>query len=303
MKFITAQNSNNESVKIYISEASDSLTPNGVIHIYHGLAEYFGRYEHTTKFFNSIGYHVVGIDHRGHGNWIKSGKIPGFFANKDGWSVVIDDMQLSFETIQDQYSEIPHFILAHSMGTWLTIALLQRGISPYKVILSASSKLSVSKLFLQKLIIKLIKFFKGPKAKSYFSDTLTTKQFNAQFKPNRTTHDWLSRNHESVDEYIANPLCGFIPTNQMYEDLASGVIESFKHKQMQKLNQDIPVLLIAGSEDPVGENGKGVSELKIFLNKYIRSIKLILLPKFRHEILNEIDREIPQNHIVTFLES
>ena len=89
----------------------------------------------------------------------------------------------------------------------------------------------------------------------------------------------------------------------MYEDLASGVIESFKHKQMQKLNQDIPVLLIAGSEDPVGENGKGVSELKIFLNKYIRSIKLILLPKFRHEILNEIDREIPQNHIVTFLES
>ena len=47
MKFITAQNSNNESVKIYISEASDSLTPNGVIHIYHGLAEYFGRYEHS----------------------------------------------------------------------------------------------------------------------------------------------------------------------------------------------------------------------------------------------------------------
>ena len=303
MKFITAQNSNNESVKIFISESSDLSNPKGVIHIYHGLAEYFGRYKHTAQFFNSIGYHVVGINHRGHGDWVESGNIPGFFANKDGWNVVVDDMKLSFKTIQEQYSDIPHFILAHSMGSWLTIALLQRGISPHKVILSASSKLSVSKLFLQKLIIKLIKLIKGSKEKSYFSDTLTTKQFNAQFKPNRTTHDWLSSNHESVDEYISNPLCGFIPTNQMYDDLAGGVIKAFSHEKMSELDINLPILLIAGSEDPVGENGKGVKELKLFLSKYNKSVQLELFPKLRHEILNETNNEQVFKSIVKFLNS
>ena len=72
MKFITVETSNNESLKIFISESNSLNAPLGVVHIYHGLAEHFGRYKETTKYFNSIGYHVVGIDHIGHGNWIES---------------------------------------------------------------------------------------------------------------------------------------------------------------------------------------------------------------------------------------
>jgi alpha-beta hydrolase superfamily lysophospholipase len=303
MKFITAETLNSDSIKIFISESDLPDTPKGVIHIYHGLAEYFGRYTHTTKYLNSLGYHVVGIDHRGHGHWIESGAVPGFFAEKDGWNLVVDDMETSFKKIQTVYEDIPHIILAHSMGTWLTLALLQRDISPSKVILSASSKLSVTKLMLQKLIIKIIKFFKGPKSQSHFSDLLTTQQFNSQFKPNRTTHDWLSSNHESVDAYINNPLCGFIPTNQLYEDLADGVIESFSHKKMLSIDKNLSILLIAGTQDPVGESGRGVEALHKFLGKYNKSLKLVLLPELRHEILNEIKKEQALSKISEFLNS
>ena len=76
MKFITAQTLTNDSIKIFISESTSPNTPKGVIHIYHGLAEHFGRYKETTNYFNSIGYHVVGIDHRGHGHWIEAGATP-----------------------------------------------------------------------------------------------------------------------------------------------------------------------------------------------------------------------------------
>jgi len=303
MKFITAETLNSDSIKIFISESDLPNTSKGVIHIYHGLAEYFGRYSHTTKYLNSLGYHVVGIDHRGHGHWIESGAVPGFFAEKDGWNLVVDDMETSFKKMQTIYKDIPHIILAHSMGTWLTLALLQRDISPAKVILSASSKLSVAKLMLQKLIIKIIKFFKGPKSQSHFSDSLTTQQFNSQFQPNRTTHDWLSSNDESVDEYINNPLCGFIPTNQLYEDLANGVIECFSHKKMLSIDKNLSILLIAGTQDPVGESGKGVEALHEFLGKYNKSVKLVLLPELRHEILNEIKKEQALSKISEFLNS
>ena len=301
MKFITAQTLNNDSIKISISESTSPNTPKGVIHIYHGLAEYFGRYTETTKYFNSIGYHVVGIDHRGHGHWIEAGNTPGLFAKKNGWDIVVDDMETSFKKIQSTYPDLSHVILAHSMGTWLTLALLQRNTYPSKVILSASSKLSVAQLYVQKFIIKIIKLFKGSKSPSHFSNFLTTKQFNSQFKPNRTTHDWLSSNHESVDAYIKDPLCGFVPTNQMYEDLAGGVIEAFSQKQMQAMDSNLPILLIAGTKDPIGENGKGVEALHTFLTKYNQSVQLVLLPELRHEILNEIKKDQALSSILKFL--
>ena len=301
MKFITAQTLNSDSIKISISESTSPNTPKGVIHIYHGLAEYFGRYTETTKYFNSIGYHVVGIDHRGHGHWIEAGNTPGLFAKKNGWDIVVDDMETSFKKIQSTYPDLSHVILAHSMGTWLTLSLLQRNIYPSKVILSASSKLSVAQLYVQKFIIKIIKLFKGSKSPSHFSNFLTTKQFNSQFKPNRTTHDWLSSNHESVDAYIKDPLCGFVPTNQMYEDLAGGVIKAFSHKQMLAMDSNLPILLIAGTKDPVGENGKGVEALNTFLSKYNQYVQLVLLPELRHEILNEIKKDQALSNILKFL--
>ena len=140
MKFITVETLNNNSLKIFISESNASNGPKGVVHIYHGLAEHFGRYNETAKYFNSIGYHVVGIDHIGHGNWIESGALPGFFAEHNGWDYVVDNMETSFKELQKTYIDLPHYILGHSMGTWLTLSLLQRDIYPTKVILSASSK-------------------------------------------------------------------------------------------------------------------------------------------------------------------
>jgi len=303
MKIITVQSLNNDSIKIFISESSNTKHPKGVIHIYHGMAEHFGRYKETTNFFNSIGYHVVGIDHRGHGHWIEGGARPGFFADKDGWNVVLNDMETAFTEIKSAYQDLDHFILAHSMGTWLTLSFLQRGVTPAKVILSASSKLSIPALKIQKFLLKVFMIFQKPESTSYISDKLTVAKFNSFFKPNRTTHDWLSRDHKSVDDYVKSNLCGFIPTHKMYEDLANGIIKMFSNKQMLKISKDIPLLLIAGDKDPVGDNGKGVNALDEFLNGYLSSIKTVILADYRHEILNEVGKEQTLKEISSFLQS
>jgi alpha-beta hydrolase superfamily lysophospholipase len=71
---------------------------------------------------------------------------------------------------------------------------------------------------------------------------------------------------------------------------------------MLKIPNDIPILLIAGTKDPVGENGEGVKALEKFLNKYLNSISMILLSGLRHEILNEIEKDQAINEIINFID-
>ena len=87
----------------------------------------------------------------------------------------------------------------------------------------------------------------------------------------------------------------------MYEDLAGGVIKAFSQKQMLAMDSNLPILLIAGTKDPVGENGKGVEALNTFLTKYNQSVQLVLLPELRHEILNEIKKDQALSSILKFL--
>ena len=89
----------------------------------------------------------------------------------------------------------------------------------------------------------------------------------------------------------------------MYEDLASGVIKAFSHQQMLTIDNNLPILLIAGSKDPVGENGKGVENLHTFLGQYNKSVELVLLSESRHEILNEIKNDSAFTNIIKFLNS
>ena len=72
----------NTSIKNdYIYEyLSNTYDVKGVIHISHGMAEHIGRYKWLIKKLNNDGFHVVAIDHRGHGKRIKDNQIhgPGF---------------------------------------------------------------------------------------------------------------------------------------------------------------------------------------------------------------------------------
>ena len=53
----------------HLSNISD---PKGIVHICHGKAEHIGRYEWLISKLNDDGYHVISIDHRGHGKRIKA---------------------------------------------------------------------------------------------------------------------------------------------------------------------------------------------------------------------------------------
>ena len=71
---------------------------------------------------------------------------------------------------------------------------------------------------------------------------------------------------------------------------------------MQKIRKDLPILIIAGEEDPVGAKGKGPTKLAALYKKYgLTNVELKIYPKMRHEILNEINHQIVYDDIANFL--
>ena len=116
--------------------------------------------------------------------------------------------------------------------------------------------------------------------------------FNAQFRPNRTRFDWLSRNEENVDTYMADERCGFGFTLNGYYNLFLTLFKIGRKEYLERMPRELPVLFISGKEDPVGSNGKGVCQAaQLFTKTGMKEVECILYPEDRHEILNETDRE------------
>ena len=119
----------------------------------------------------------------------------------------------------------------------------------------------------------------------------------------KTPFDWLSRDEENVNAYIADPLCGFPFTPYGYADLMGAMGHIANAKWAAKV-PNMPILLISGDMDPVGGMGKGVRKVDRFLeNSGHTRVTFKLYPGARHEILNETNRQEVYDDVLLFLEA
>lgn len=271
----------------YLTSNSD---PEGIIHISHGMAEHIGRYKWLIKNLNNDGFHVISIDQRGHGKRINTNH-KGYFADSNGWKHVINDQRKLVEQTKKKYPHLKQYMIAHSMGSWIALGSIQEGMKIDGLILSGSSKLPDKLLRIQKTLIKIILFFSSKKKEGKFLDALILGKYNKFFKPNRTAKDWISSDDSNVDEYIADPLCGYIVTNGLWQDLANGMSNVFQQEGYKDADKSMPIFIISGSDDPVGENGNGVKRLHNYLKNIFTNVSISIIPNARHEVFSEIDKD------------
>ena len=119
---------------------TNQINPKGIIHISHGMAEHIPRYKWLISRFNDDGYHVIAKDHRGHGLSINTKDVKGFFSDKDGWNKVVSDLETVIANSRNKFPNLDQFLIGHSMGSWLALSLISKGISIKGLILSGSSK-------------------------------------------------------------------------------------------------------------------------------------------------------------------
>ncbi len=277
----------------------------GVVQIAHGVAEYGARYAPFARFLCGHGFVVVANDHLGHGQSLIPGGPMVYLGEKDGWWNVVDDMECLRSRVAKVFPDRPYFLFGHSMGSFLSRTHLIR--YPGRLdgcILCGTGHQSPALIAGGKLIADREIRRLGKKAFSARADDLAFGAYNKAFAPTRTRFDWVSASEENVDAYIADPLCGGDTTLGLFRDMLDGLSYITRQSNMDKMDADLPVLFIAGDQDPVGDMGKGVRKAHdCFKKAGIRDLSIKLYHGLRHEILNEASRQYVYRDVLDWLEA
>lgn len=290
---------------IYVREWLPESSPVGVVQIAHGVAEHIARYDGFARYLAENGFVVAGMDHLGHGKSASNPEHQGYFGEFGGWELVVGDMRKLYERMREQHFGLPVFMLGHSMGSFLTRTYIIRyHDGPDGAIIVGTgqqSGLTVSGgLAVANRIIKS----RGASHKSQFLNNMAFAGYNNRFKPNRTEFDWLSRDNDVVDAYIADPDCGYVASAGLFRDMLTGVKYITSMKNLDRINTDLPIYFLAGDADPVGDYGKGVVRAyNSFLKAGLTDVSLKLYHGARHEILNETNKTEVYADILAWLRS
>ena len=278
-------------------------SPKGVVQIAHGIAEHIDRYEDFMRFLAENAYVAVGNDHLGHGKSIARLDEQGIFAENNGWSFVVEDMKKLREQVKEQFPNIPYVFFGHSMGSFLTRTFLILHPDLYDAaILSGTGHQSAALINGGYLAAELMTKLKGPRASGQALNDMAFGSYCKRIENPRTPFDWLSRDNETVDRYIADPLCGFVCKTSLYRDMMGGLKFLTSQKNIGKMNKKAPIYFMSGAEDPVGDYGAGVEKAyKSFCNAGLTDVMIRLYPGGRHEMLNEINRDTVKQDILNWL--
>ena len=281
-------------------------SPKGIVQLIHGMVEHIMRYEEFAEYLVGRGYLVVGHDHLGHGDSVVTEDDYGFISEENPSIALLNDIHRVRKGVKNRYPEPPYFMLGHSMGSYLLRRYLSsQGEGLDGAVIMGTGQEPEAALAAGLALIAAETKKRGAR---YRSDTVKNLTFGAAYKKFDPTHEdvpnsWLSRDEERVRKYLDDPKCGFVFTLNGYEALLSTVRFDGQTKNVKAIPKDLPIFFVSGEEDPVGNLGKGVKKVyNAFVKAGITDVSCKLYPEDRHEILNELDRDVVMADIADWLD-
>ena len=260
-----------------------------VFQIAHGMAEHLERYEKLAQFLTDNGIAVYINDHIGHGKSIKNDDELGYFGANDGWKNFVEDCHTLTEIAKKENEGKPYVFFGHSMGSFVARAYAFKYSKEINSAVFCGTSGANPLAGIGKVVAGLIAKVKGDHHRSKLIDKMSFGAYNDRTEK-RTAFDWLSVDKKNIDDYIADPYCGFLFTATGSKDLVSLLAYVSEPTWYSQFDKDLPVFLISGGDDPVGQYGKGVHEVSDGLKKAgVKSVDMKLYNGYRHEILNEPD--------------
>ena len=275
--------------------------PKGILQIAHGMTEHIGRYEAFMRYLAENGFIACGHDHLGHGTTAENGHEHGYFASNNGHKLLCEDVVLFGNAVREDYPDLPLILLGHSMGSFIVRGAVRRHPDACDALIvmgtSGKNPLALPGLLISKIICKI----KGEKFISPFVLSVAFSSYN-KYMESEHPFAWLTRDEKELKKHDADPFCAFSFTVSAMCDLI--LLQSLCNKRswFRNIPKELPVLLVSGDRDPVGNYGKGVEEVYRRLRSAgVRNVSLKLYPDMRHEILNEIGKENVREDILQYL--
>lgn len=262
--------------------------PKLVVQMMHGMGEHIGRYEDFALHLVERDFAVVGHNHRGHGQHAEQ---RGHFADSNGWEKVCEDAISVHEHAGSLYPGVPRVLFGHSMGSFVAQDVASRLSSLVGLALSGSTWPNRFALAPGWLMTRIVMLANGRTGYSPSLDNKGLNALNRKFEPARTDSDWLTRDEEQVDIYLADPLCGGPFTTGYWSDFIGGLLHVGSDALLNRIASDLPIFIFGGSEDPVGGD-KGLGKLVThYAQTGHQRLKIKIYDGGRHEMLNETNRD------------
>lgn len=273
--------------------------PVGVLQIIHGMEEYAARYAPFAGLASERGYLVCAEDHLGHGLTADGalGEVP-----ERAEEFVLRDIASLAAIARDMAPGAPYFVLGHSMGSFFCRAYISTAAGIDGAVIMGTGYKGGATLAMGGMLAGLICAFKGRDYKSPLLKKLAFGSYNRRFAPAKTGYEWLSADEGNVAAYVADPMCGFGFSAGGYKMLFAIMALACKRRTFWLPDRDMPLFIVSGREDPVGDYGRGVNRVcSLYKRAGARRVQLKLYEGARHEILNDVCAEETADDIFAFL--
>ena len=284
----------------YIWKPADRA-PLGIVQLAHGMCEYVQRYDAVARALCAEGFVFCGNDHLGHGNTAPDEEELGYTAPRGGADFLVEDVHTMTRLARAAFPGLPVVLYGHSMGSFVARSyLMHDGTELSGAIISGTAGPQAPAGLAQRLARMLAKTH-GDHHRSAFLSSLAFGSYNRRFREEDDPHSWLTRDRAVREKYRNDPFCTFIFTAAGFDTLFELLHTVSRRDWAQRVPKKLPILLLSGDMDPVGNYGKGVRTVCERLQKAGCNVRLALYEGGRHEMHNETNCTEVYADIIAFV--
>ena len=276
-----------------------------VVQISHGMIEMIDRYEDFALFLNRHGYAVIGNDHLGHGLTAGNDADLGYFCLRNMSATVVADLHRVTRYAKKKYKKKPYFMLGHSMGSFMARRyLMTYGMDLDGCVICGTGSQSRPVLIAGPVVANALRLVFGDRFRSRLLERNAFGTYQKRIPNPRTKSDWMTRDTAIVDWCRSNKYCSFRFTLNGYRTLFEVLSFIQKRQNIDRIPKELPLFFIAGGQDPVGHYGRDVRRISAGYEKAgVEDVSLKIYQEDRHEILNELDRDLVYRDVLSWLEA
>lgn len=292
-----------DNVELSVMTVIPEGTPIATVSIVHGMCEYKKRYLPIMQYLADIGYAVIIHDHRGHGESIIDSEDLGYFYN-GGANASVEDIRVVLEHIKTLYPNIPNYMIAHSMGSLCARNFIAKYDDQLDGLILSGAPSIRAGMSIGFRFAKLLMCIFGERKRLESYKKLIFGSYNNKFDGIISENDWICSNPEVVKTFDNDPLCGYTFTLNGYHNLIKLNYEAYQKRNFKVKNPNLPIRSLAGIHDPcILSKDKFIKATDTLTAFGYKNVSYRIFDNMRHEVLNEIDKEIVYEDIANTLAS
>lgn len=266
--------------------------PVGVIQLSHGMCEYILRYTDFAERMCDAGFAVVGHDHLGHGYTARNADELGYITDaKDPALCLVKDVYAVHSWIKSTFPTLPVILYGHSMGSFIARWALTEYKDAWDAAVISGTAGPEAPTGAGKLLCRVLGLF-GKHNRSALLYTIAFGSYDKPFAADGIKNAWLTRDRKVIEKYNRDPFCSYRFTVNGYLTLFTLLGYVSDKAWASKMPLDLPILLVSGEDDPVGNFGKGVRTVEQRLRAAgATKLSSMYFEGMRHEPHNETDND------------